>query len=84
MLQKLRRLLPPWFPLVGVDSGRFNVVPVDYVVAAMDHLAHLPGQDGECFHLTNPSTSGSERVRDAAHAPRALRLDKVRRSCPRA
>ena len=80
VLQKLRRLLPPWFPLVGVDSGRFNVVPVDYVVAAMDHLAHLPGQDGECFHLTNPEHHSSGELMnvfaDAAHAPRfALRLD---------
>ena len=80
VLQKLRRLLPPWFPLVGLDSGRFNVVPVDYVVDAMDHLAHLPGQDGECFHLTNPEHHSSGELMnvfaDAAHAPRfALRLD---------
>ena len=80
LLQKLRRLLPPWFPLVGVDSGRFNIVPVDYVAEAMDHLAHLPGQDGECFHLTNPDHYSSGEMMnifaDAAHAPRfALRLD---------
>ena len=80
LLQKLRRLLPPWFPLVGFDSGRFNIVPVDYVVDAMDYLAHLSGQDGECFHLTNPDhyTSGEMMniFADAAHAPRfALRLD---------
>jgi NAD(P)-dependent dehydrogenase (short-subunit alcohol dehydrogenase family) len=41
-------------PLVGVDLGDTNVVPVDYVAAAMDHLAHLPGRDGEAFHLVNP------------------------------
>ncbi len=80
VLQKLRRLLPPWFPLIGLESGRFNVVPVDYVVDAMDYLAHLPGQDGECFHLTNPEHYSSGELMnifaDAAHAPRfALRLD---------
>ena len=80
LLQKLRRLLPSWFPLIGLESGRFNVVPVDYVVAAMDYLAHLPGQDGECFHLTNPDHHSSGELlnifADAAHAPRfALRLD---------
>ncbi len=52
-LQKLRKTLPPWFPLVGLESGSFNIVPVDYVVDAMDHIAHQNGLDGECFHLTD-------------------------------
>jgi len=52
-LQKLRKTLPPWFPLVGLESGSFNIVPVDYVVDAMDHIAHQDGLDGECFHLTD-------------------------------
>jgi NAD(P)-dependent dehydrogenase (short-subunit alcohol dehydrogenase family) len=51
---KLLRELPAWLPLVGVDLGDTNVVPVDYVAKAMDHLAHLPGHDGEAFHLVNP------------------------------
>ena len=46
--------LPAWLPLVGVDLGDTNVVPVDYVAKAMDHLAHLPDRDGEAFHLVNP------------------------------
>ncbi|MFO1292197.1 MAG: SDR family oxidoreductase [Rubrivivax sp.] len=80
LLQKLRRLLPPWFPLIGIENGRFNVVPVDYVVAAMDYLAHLPGQDGECFHLTDSEHYSSGQLlnvfADAANAPRfALRLE---------
>jgi thioester reductase-like protein len=29
-------------------------VPVDYVAAALDHLAHQPGLDGRAFHLVNP------------------------------
>ena len=52
-LQSLRKALPPWFPLVGLDAGSFNIVPVDYVVDAMDHIAHQDGLDGECFHLTD-------------------------------
>ena len=80
VLQKMRRLLPPWFPLIGMESGSFNVVPVDYVVDALDYLAHLPGQDGECFHLTNPEHHSSGELINvlaaAAHAPRfAMRLD---------
>ena len=80
VLQRMRRLLPPWFPLIGIDSGQFNIVPVDYVVAAMDHLAHQEGLDGECFHLVNPDHYSSGEMlnifADAGHAPRfALRLD---------
>ncbi len=54
LLKMLRDNLPAWLPLVGVDLGDTNVVPVDYVASAMDHLAHLPGRDGETFHLVNP------------------------------
>ena len=40
MIQKLRQSLPPWFPLIGLEGGYINLVPVDYVAAAMDHIAH--------------------------------------------
>ena len=53
-LKLLRDSLPAWLPLVGVDLGDTNVVPVDYVAKAMDHLAHLPDLDGQAFHLVNP------------------------------
>ncbi len=54
LMKMLRDTLPAWLPLVGVDLGDTNVVPVDYVAQAMDHLAHLPDRDGEAFHLVNP------------------------------
>src|SRR3954468_1689827 len=54
ILKVLRDHLPSWTPLVGVDLGDTNVVPVDYVAKAMDHLAHLPDRNGEAFHLVNP------------------------------
>jgi NAD(P)-dependent dehydrogenase (short-subunit alcohol dehydrogenase family) len=73
LIQKLRKLLPPWLPGIGLEGGRINMVPVDFVVAALDYLAHLDGQDGRCFHLTDPDP---HRVGDilailaqAAHAP---------------
>ncbi len=73
LIQKLRRLLPPWMPTIGIEGGRINLVPVDYVVAAMDHIAHKPGLDQGCFHLVDPHP---RRVGDvlnifarAAHAP---------------
>ncbi len=73
LIQKMRKLLPSWVPAIGIEGGRINVVPVDFVVAAVDHIAHLRNEDGKCFHLTDPSPM---RVGDllntisrAAHAP---------------
>ncbi len=54
LFKTLRDNLPNWIPLVGVDLGDTNVVPVDYVAKAMDHIAHQPGLDGQAFHLVNP------------------------------
>ncbi|PWN03649.1 short chain dehydrogenase [Nocardioides silvaticus] len=54
LIKRLRDNLPGWLPLVGVDLGDTNMVPVDYVAKAMDHLAHLPDRNGEAFHLVNP------------------------------
>jgi NAD(P)-dependent dehydrogenase (short-subunit alcohol dehydrogenase family) len=54
LMKAMRDRLPSWLPLVGIDLGDTNVVPVDYVAKAMDHLAHLPDRDGEAFHLVNP------------------------------
>ncbi len=54
LLKRIRDTLPSWLPLVGIDMGDTNMVPVDYVAKAMDHLAHVPGHDGEAFHLVNP------------------------------
>ncbi|HWJ65654.1 MAG TPA: SDR family oxidoreductase [Nocardioides sp.] len=54
VIKRLRDSLPAWLPLVGIDLGDTNLVPVDYVAKAMDHLAHLPDRDGEAFHLVNP------------------------------
>jgi thioester reductase-like protein len=80
-IQRMRQLLPQWVPLVGVDLGLTNVVPVDWVAAALEHIAHEPGLDGRAFHLTDPRP---QRVDDlinelaaAAHAPRfAVSIDK--------
>ena len=74
VLKRLRDTLPAWLPLVGIDLGDTNVVPVDYVAKAMDHLAHLPGRDGEAFHLVNPEPQPTVEMINtfcaAAGAPR--------------
>jgi NAD(P)-dependent dehydrogenase (short-subunit alcohol dehydrogenase family) len=80
-IQRGRQLLPEWLPLVGVDLGATNVVPVDWVAGAMEHLMHVPGMDGRAFHLTDPRGQRVDELVNelaaAAHAPRfAVTLDK--------
>ncbi|MBW3140766.1 SDR family oxidoreductase [Ferrimonas balearica] len=80
LLQKLRDNLPRWVPLLGVEGGRLNIVPVDFVADAMDYLAHREGLDGQCFHLTDPAPMRAGEVlnlfADAGHAPRmAMRIN---------
>ncbi len=79
-LKKLRQSLPPWMPTIGLEGGRVNMVPVDFVAAAMDHIAHKPGLDGGCFHLTDPAPRRIGEVLNifarAGHAPEmTMRLD---------
>jgi NAD(P)-dependent dehydrogenase (short-subunit alcohol dehydrogenase family) len=80
LLQRARRVLPAWLPAIGVEGGEINIVPVDFVAAAIDHIAHQPGLDGRAFHLTDPKpkTAGEaiNLFARAADAPQAaLRLD---------
>ena len=73
LIQRLASL-PSWVPLVGPELGYTNLVPVDYVAAAMDHLAHAPRRDGRAFHLTSPRPQRNASVVNtfarAAGAPR--------------
>jgi NAD(P)-dependent dehydrogenase (short-subunit alcohol dehydrogenase family) len=73
LIQRLRQALPPWVPVIGIEGGRINIVPVDFVVNAMDHIAHAKGQDGKCFHLVDPQPLRVGEVLNAiakaAHAP---------------
>lgn len=57
LLAKLAAL-PRFTPMMLPDVGRTNLVPVDYVVAAMTALMHLDGGDGQTYHLTAPETIG--------------------------
>jgi len=80
LIQKMRRMLPPWVPTLGLEGSRINIVPVDYVARAMDHIAHKSDLDGQCFHLTDPRPERIGRVMNlfaqAAHAPlMSMRLD---------
>ncbi|MFD3811965.1 SDR family oxidoreductase [Rhodococcus sp. NPDC058639] len=46
--------LPSGLPLVVPDLGDTNLVPVDYVAAAIVELVHRPHLDGRVFHLVAP------------------------------
>jgi len=80
LIQRMRAILPPWMPAVGIEGGRINIVPVDFVVDAIDHIAHKKDLDGKAFHLVDPTPY---RVGDilnifakAAHAPQfSLRVN---------
>ncbi|MBB5208500.1 SDR family oxidoreductase [Chiayiivirga flava] len=80
LIKKLRQTLPPWMPTIGIEGGRINMVPVDYVADAMDHIAHKAGLDGGVFHLTDPAPRRIGEVLNlfarAGHAPQmTMRLD---------
>jgi short-subunit dehydrogenase/thioester reductase-like protein len=83
LIQRMRQTFPEWFPMIGIEGSKVNVVPVDFVARAMDHIAHLPADElpGDTFHLVdpNPGTVGQvmNEFAKAAHAPRfAMRLDQ--------
>ena len=81
LFKRMRDNLPQWLPVLGVDLGDTNVVPVDYVAKAMDHIAHQPGLDGQAFHLVNPEPQPTvdlvNTFATAAKAPRfAVPLDR--------
>ncbi len=75
LIRRLRNAIPQWMPMLGIEGREINLVPVDYVAEAMDHLAHLDGLDGRAFHLTDPSPRTAGEVIDifarAAHAPQS-------------
>jgi thioester reductase-like protein/NADP-dependent 3-hydroxy acid dehydrogenase YdfG len=65
--------LPRFTPIMLPDTGRTNIVPVDYVVDALVALMHADGRDGQTFHLTAPKTIGLRGIyrgiADAAGLP---------------
>lgn len=80
LIQKVRNALPAWFPLLGFQGGHVNLVPVDFVASALVRLAHVDGEDGRCFHLTDPADRRVGEVLNlfarAAHAPQmSLQLE---------
>ncbi|HEY8640475.1 MAG TPA: SDR family oxidoreductase [Solirubrobacterales bacterium] len=73
LIRRIRNAVPQWMPMLGVEGREINIVPVDFVVRAMDHIAHTEGLDGRAFHLTDPDPPSAGDVIDvfarAAHGP---------------
>ena len=73
-IQRMRQFLPPWMPTIGLEGGRVNIVPVDFVVKALDHISHKVAGGGGCYHLVDPTGYRVGDVLDifskAAHAPK--------------
>ena len=80
LIKRLRAVLPPWIPTVGVEGKQINVVPVDFVADAIDHISHVEGLDNQAFHLTdpNPLTAGqliNLFARSATAPQMSIRID---------
>ena len=73
LIRRIRNAVPQWLPMAGIEGRELNIVPVDFVVRAMDHIAHSEGLDGRAFHLTDPNPLTAGAILDvfaaAAHAP---------------
>ena len=74
LIQRMRQLLPPWMPSIGLEGGRINIVPVDFVVDALAVISHQQGIAQKCYHLVDPVGYRVGDVLDifskAAHAPK--------------
>jgi len=75
LIRRLRGTVPEWVPMPGIEGRDINLVPVDFVARAMDHIAHVEGLDGRAFHLTDPNPKTAGEVIDifaqAGHAPQS-------------
>ncbi len=74
LIQRMRQLLPPWLPSIGLEGGRINIVPVDFVVDALNAISHQSDITQKCYHLVDPVGYRVGDVLDifskAAHAPK--------------
>jgi thioester reductase-like protein/short-subunit dehydrogenase involved in D-alanine esterification of teichoic acids len=74
-------VLPSLTPILLPDTGRTNIVPVDYVVDALVELMHAENRDGQAFHLTAPKSIGLRGIyRGVA---KAAGMPPLRGSLPR-
>ena len=86
LIQKMRKLLPPWVPTIGFEGGRINLVPVDFVVAASTHLPMSRARTAAVSTLTDPRSAPVGDILNifarAAHAPAmTMRINAAMLGC---
>lgn len=88
-LLRMAAQLPRILPLIVPKLGETNMVPVDFVVRALDRIMHLPIAPGATYHLVDPRRQSTAEVlnlfADEAGAPHLIEvmprqtLDMLRR-----
>ncbi|MCP2280028.1 SDR family oxidoreductase [Nocardia amikacinitolerans] len=53
-LLRMAAQLPRILPVLVPKLGETNMVPVDFVARALDHIAHQPGPASSTYHLVDP------------------------------
>jgi thioester reductase-like protein len=77
-LLRMAAQLPRILPLVVPKLGETNMVPVDFVTRALDHIAHHHAPTGATYHLVDPRRQRAAEVldlfADQAGAPHLVEL----------
>ena len=73
LIKKMREMLPPWMPTLGIEGGRINIVPVDFVADAMDHIAHKKGWTTTASISSIPNRSAWAKCSTRSAAPATRR-----------
>ncbi|WP_327143663.1 SDR family oxidoreductase [Nocardia sp. NBC_01327] len=77
-LLRMAAQLPRILPVVSPKLGDTNMVPVDFVARALDHIAHRPGGGGSTYHLVDPREQSVADVfnlfADEAGAPHLMEV----------
>lgn len=74
-IQTVSERVPKWVPLLGIEGGQMPLAPVDYVVDAMDRIAHLDADkwDSRAYFLIQPDAPSAGEMLGvfmrAAHGP---------------
>ena len=61
LIRRIRNVVPQWIPMLGVEGREINLVPVDFVAKAMDHIAHKPDLDGRVVPSHRPEPAERRR-----------------------
>ncbi|MEC3913404.1 SDR family oxidoreductase [Nocardia sp. CDC160] len=77
-LLRMAAQLPRILPVVAPRLGETNMVPVDFVARALDHIAHRAGDGPSTYHLVDPREQSVADVfnlfADEAGAPHLIEV----------